>query len=89
MKPQQPKLPQPDQSDVGDRYSLTIERHSKRPLWRLKQRTMIGGKVREKSTAWAKFKDFSPDVVECQGDLRRFLFADVLGARIPTAHRNG
>lgn len=75
-------------SDVGERFSLTIERHASKPLWRLRERSVFKGKQFERSTDWRTFPDFSPEMLTSQGRLKSFLFSD-LGGRTPVANRSG
>ncbi len=72
--------------EVGDRFSLTIERHKNKPLWRLRERSVVKGKPFEKTTEWRAFPEFSPDLLLTQGRLKSFLFGHI-GARLPTVTR--
>lgn len=73
-------------SEVGDRFSLTVERHASKPLWRMRERSTIKGKVAERCTDWMKFQHFAPDIVSSQGRLKAFLFPDLVSRR-PIATR--
>lgn len=72
--------------EVGDRFSLTIERHKNKPLWRLRERTVSKGVAFEKTTEWRAFPEFSPDLTMTQGRLKAWLFPD-FGARVPQISR--
>lgn len=81
MAKQQPKAAEP--SEVGQSYSLVIERHASKPFWRLRERitSADGALVANTTTEWQRFPEFSPDFNMCHGRLRRFLFGS--DARMP------
>jgi hypothetical protein len=74
------------ESEVGNRYSLTIERHKDKPLWRLRERSTIKGVITDTYTKWRAFPEFSPELLQAQGRMKSFIFGD-LGARIPAVAR--
>lgn len=74
------------ESEVGDRYSLSIEKHKAKPLWRLRERSVVKGKPFEHVTKWIPYSDFTPELGMAQGRLRYFLFGE-MGLHPPQANR--
>jgi hypothetical protein len=78
-----PTKPAAEPSEVGQSYSLVIERHANKPFWRLRERitSADGALVAETATKWERAPEFFPDFNMCHGRMRRFLFGT--DARMP------
>lgn len=79
---------QADAAEVGDTYSITYERHVSKPLWRLRERSVVKGKTFEQATEWREFARFSPELLMARGRQQAFLFPQ-FGARVPQLVRGG
>jgi len=63
-------------ADVGSSYSLLLERHADKPLWRLTEVTVDAkGHETRKVTGWLPFPEWSPELLLARGNLQRFVFS--------------
>lgn len=69
--------PKAKDTEVGVRYSITVERHASKPLWRLRERGTVRGKPVDIATQWRNFTDTLPDLILAQGRLRDFIVTDL------------